>query len=704
MSQPPPSGGSASGDISSELESFRQQWRAEVKAKAAPSESSRGGSRNVTSSGPAKAKAGKARANASAASDAPVTASPHRHQQPTQAPQRPAGPRRGSSAGGPQTPLKLLSSGKKPLVQENDDDYAPPRAFDDVHEPRTVQNAGTAAATAATTAATAATAASAPEDVGTATKTAAPPAEQQPKAKQEPVSALEHYEKAVEKEALGSLGDSLRHYRTAFRVGGSLLRPVANNVLIQSQMDSNVDKTYKNKHYPAPPVAAGSSSSRAGKQPEGAGDATGDAAGAAAVPARPVREGPPPTLKELITSFAGLGIEGAPPPVEGMPAPPCPLAELPDELLVHILRDVALDDVGDFVRLAQVCRKLAFLVATEDRIWRRVCVGQEFGFANMYRSWERTIAWGPLEDDTKGEFVVGDRTAMSAEDAEIERRRQRQASSLATTMKLRKGGKAPNKDGVLATIPPAYPSWQRMFRLRPRIRFNGCYISTVNYIRPGQPSASLVVWSNPVHIVTYFRYLRFFRDGTVISLLTTSEPPDVIPHLTKDLVALHQGGAAAHLPSTVMQNALKGRWRMSGIMDEEAGENAAAGSEDEMRSRDEVVEGAATTAAASKKDKDGAAAAAGESSSAPPPVSPISSLAAATDAESDVVVETEGVGKYYYRMELAFRSAGKGTRNNKLNWRGFYSYDRLTDDWGEFGLKNYRPFFFSRVRSYGVGE
>lgn len=36
--------------------------------------------------------------------------------------------------------------------------------------------------------------------------------------KYEPQSALEHYEKAVEKETQGSLGDSLTHYRKAYRV------------------------------------------------------------------------------------------------------------------------------------------------------------------------------------------------------------------------------------------------------------------------------------------------------------------------------------------------------------------------------------------------------------------------------------------------------------------------------------------------------
>ena len=34
----------------------------------------------------------------------------------------------------------------------------------------------------------------------------------------EPTSALEHFERAVEKEAEGNLGDSLSHYRKAYRV------------------------------------------------------------------------------------------------------------------------------------------------------------------------------------------------------------------------------------------------------------------------------------------------------------------------------------------------------------------------------------------------------------------------------------------------------------------------------------------------------
>ena len=39
-----------------------------------------------------------------------------------------------------------------------------------------------------------------------------------PSTRQEPSSALEHYERAVEKETEGNLGDSLSHYRKAYRV------------------------------------------------------------------------------------------------------------------------------------------------------------------------------------------------------------------------------------------------------------------------------------------------------------------------------------------------------------------------------------------------------------------------------------------------------------------------------------------------------
>lgn len=51
------------------------------------------------------------------------------------------------------------------------------------------------------------------------------------------------------------------------------------------------------------------------------------------------------------------------------------------------------------------------------------------------------------------------------------------------------------------------------------------------YIRPG---TSENTWNQPVHLVTYYRYLRLFPDGTVLKYLSTDEPEHVVRLLTRD--------------------------------------------------------------------------------------------------------------------------------------------------------------------------
>jgi len=325
-------------------------------------------------------------------------------------------------------------------------------------------------------------------------------------------------------------------------------------------MDDAVDILYKKKHFPQ------------GGLPVNPSRAVGTA---------PAAQDKPKALKELIASFASLAIQPAPPAIEGTPQPPCHLAELPEEILVHILRDVAVADVADFVRLAQVCKRLAFLVTTEDQLWKQVALRS---FSEMPYQFRREITWEPVEDDGDAE--------------------QRAADSVAETM-------------LLLSI--KYTSWARMFYLRPRIRFNGCYVSTVNYWSGGSSSA----WNTGAfHLVTYYRYLRFYRSGAAISLLTTSEPRNVVHHLTAELLELHRDGAMAHLPSAIMQSALRGRWRLSSAADHLDGDVSAS------------------------------------------------------EAEGHLFIETEGVGRYHYlqnMMHLELQTAGKGTKNNKLAWRGFLS-------------------------------
>lgn len=127
-----------SQEANPELESFREKWRAEVRA------------RNTASSGSQQqASANNSHANSSH----PTTSLPPRSTH--------------------------LNAGKAKVL-DTDDDYVQERVFDDA-EPQ-------------------------------------PAARQAEQEVTDPVTALEHYEHAAAREAEGSLGDSLRLYRKAFRV------------------------------------------------------------------------------------------------------------------------------------------------------------------------------------------------------------------------------------------------------------------------------------------------------------------------------------------------------------------------------------------------------------------------------------------------------------------------------------------------------
>lgn len=340
----------------------------------------------------------------------------------------------------------------------------------------------------------------------------------------------------------------------------------------------------------------------------------------------------PPSISQLVADFSQLSIPGAPPPTDASPPPPCPIAELPEELLSGILMHAATTDLASLSRIAQVCRRFAYLVMTDEQVWKRVAQGSEYGFAGMHYDYVCDLKGEPLDNFS---IIEGDAHLVESNGNDD----QQPAPQPMTRT-------TPDIDAHL--LQSIYrSSWRQMFRQRPRLRFNGCYISTVNYTRPGAASTDSRTWGTPIHIVTYFRYLRFFRDGTAISLLTTTEPGDVVHHLTKENLHNHHTGA---LPSAVMKDGLRGRWRLSGPGD-----------------------------------------------GLTPP---------STEAEGDVHIETEGIApKYMWKMQFALGSTGRkeGTRNNRLAWKGYWYYNRLTDDWGEFGLKNDKAFYFSRVRSYGMG-
>ncbi|KAF2208447.1 hypothetical protein CERZMDRAFT_49319 [Cercospora zeae-maydis SCOH1-5] len=424
----------------------------------------------------------------------------------------------------------------------------------------------------------------------------------------EPTSALEHYERAVEKETQGHLSESMRHYRKAFK------------------LDDGVHEAYKRKHFPPSafqkpkptnlnPPNASSTVPRTDHH-----SLHGSVAG----------EGFPATLTQMVDQFSAMRIEPPEPETNLSPNGRCPLAELPEELLTHILTDLAINDVASFARLAQVCKRLAYLVMTEDSIWRQVAMTSNFGFPSMHYDFAVELDGSPVDQNEQLVKYM----ASNAEDSDDE-------VPLPPTPEERAIAFSALADRLLVSHYSS--SWRQMFRSRPRIRFNGCYISTVNYTRAGATSTNTLTWGAPVHVVTYFRYLRFLRDGSCISLLTTAEPADVVHHLTIENLHSEHYGNVQYVPSAVMKDALRGRWRLSGPASNQA-------------------------------------------------------------IEGDVLIETEGVvPKYTYHMFLGLAHAGKGARNNKLAWKGFWSWNRLTDDWAKFELRNDKAFYWSRVKSYGDG-
>ncbi|KAI3635458.1 hypothetical protein MIR68_006096 [Amoeboaphelidium protococcarum] len=73
--------------------------------------------------------------------------------------------------------------------------------------------------------------------------------------------------------------------------------------------------------------------------------------------------------------------------------------------------------------------------------------------------------------------------------------------------------------------------YRDLFLSTPRLRYDGVYISRCTYARQG---LSEHTFSQPYHLVVYYRFLRFYPDGSVISLLSNREPQEVISMMNQD--------------------------------------------------------------------------------------------------------------------------------------------------------------------------
>lgn len=95
----------------------------------------------------------------------------------------------------------------------------------------------------------------------------------------------------------------------------------------------------------------------------------------------------------------------------------------------------------------------------------------------------------------------------------------------------------------------SYLSWRHMYLDRHRVHFNGCYISKTSYLRYGENSFQDQSY-RPIHLIEYYRYVRFFPDGHIL-MMTTPEDP------TQSLAKLR-------VRNTNRSDILKGHYRLHG--------------------------------------------------------------------------------------------------------------------------------------------
>ncbi len=165
-------------------------------------------------------------------------------------------------------------------------------------------------------------------------------------------------------------------------------------------------------------------------------------------------------------------------PQEEIDLPPCWILEmLSDEILLRIINEIVLSSAETWVNLSLTCKKfnaLCFSDSTPYRTFARYIYSRQ-----VYNEDEMRLN-GISEVQTLADTIWGQ-------------------------------------------------NYKKMLTERPYIKFHGVYISVVNYLRHGsipEGSSSLL---NPIHMITYYRYLRFYPNGSCLRLLTTNDPSIVVP-------------------------------------------------------------------------------------------------------------------------------------------------------------------------------
>ncbi|CAH6720804.1 F-box protein Hrt3p [[Candida] jaroonii] len=272
---------------------------------------------------------------------------------------------------------------------------------------------------------------------------------------------------------------------------------------------------------------------------------------------------------------------------------PSPLTKLSNDIWIYIMEILIEKSPESWISLSLVCKKFAYL-----------------GFSPSIFRHLATMIYPPQRYEENEELDY----QLSTTDDDL-----------------------PVPKNQLKILPSYNNSWKYMLFHRPFIKFNGCYISIINYYSEGSRAEFSNSWTNPVRTITYYRYLRFFPDGKVLKVLTTLEPTRVIPHLQRsnyvvsNILDQVKGNRDGH-------RIYHGRWIMN------------------------------------------------------------------TDGEVHITIDEGSVPYYIFHYHFKIVNMGHN-RFGKLSWIKYYTVriqgeEEDIGEVSELGLKNEKPFKFSRVRSY----
>lgn len=418
-------------------------------------------------------------------------------------------------------------------------------------------------------------------------------------------AALELFEKAVEREHVGKMSDAVSLYRDAFKI------------------DDKVDQLYREKYFVeqtskkplAHPKKKGDPVAFSSKSESVSSSVSGKDAKLKKNVAVPVNKKNPEhsTLSKLVDPVDEVKISQSelfivPDNEEAL----CPLTKAPLEIIEYILCLTAVDDLSSFTTALQTCKMFHHLGTNTHYIWKTLSM-LEFPYQSYTQ--EAINDYNGFDPDSDDE---------NSHDSSVYQTHEKRQCLNVEPKKV--------DDSLVVEQSPYNGSWRKMYLDRPRLRFDGIYISTCNYMRPGIGQS----WYSPILMVTYYRYLRFFPNGTCLSLLSTDEPKDTVPVFIKQSAGVkprdnysvqRSDGTLISRPKGI----LNGIWHLE-------------------------------------------------------------------NRQGDVLIETEGsVDRYNFFLRFNIRSSGV-KKQNKLKWKDFWSVNKLTQDRADFSLKNDKAYFFAKYK------